>query len=101
MEIDSPPDKWDSPLAAFEAALAHERKVTDFINNLVYLARDERDNATEIFLQWFVNEQVEEEDTTNTIVGQLKLIQGSPQALFMLDKDLAGRVFTPPAGEGN
>ena len=101
MEIDSPPDKWDSPLAVFKATLEHEQKVTGFINNLVYLARDERDNATEIFLQWFVKEQVEEEDTASTILGQLKLIQGSPQALFLLDKDLAGRVFTPPAGAGN
>ena len=96
-QIEAPPNDWDSPLEAFEATLVHEQKVTGLINDLVYLARDERDNATEIFLQWFVSEQVEEEDSVNTVLGQLKLIKDSPQALFMLDKELAQRIFTPPA----
>ena len=61
--IDAPPGDWKSPLEVFKATLEHEQKVTGLINDLVYLARDERDNATEIFLQWFVKEQVEEEDT--------------------------------------
>ena len=95
--IEAPPSDWDSPLAVFAATLAHEQKVTGLINNLVYLARDEKDNASEIFLQWFVNEQVEEEDSVNTILGQLKRVQSSPEAMFMLDKELAQRVFTPPA----
>jgi len=69
--IDAPPLEWDSPLAVFKSGLEHEQKVTGLINDLVYLARDERDNASEIFLQWFVNEQVEEEDNASTIVGQL------------------------------
>ncbi len=98
--IEAPPGDWDSPLEAFEAAMTHEQKVTGLINDLVYLARGERDNASEIFLQWFVSEQVEEEDSVKTVLGQLKLIKGSPQALFMLDKELAQRVFTPPAAEG-
>ena len=96
-QIEAPPNDWDSPLEAFEATLVHEQKVTGLINDLVYLARNERDNATEIFLQWFVSEQVEEEDSANTVLGQLKLIKDSPQALFMLDKELAQRIFTPPA----
>ena len=95
--IEAPPSEWDSPLEAFKATLAHEQKVTGLINDLVYLAREEKDNATEIFLQWFVSEQVEEEDSVNTVLGQLKLIKDSPQALFMLDKELAQRTFTPPA----
>jgi len=78
--IEEPPAKWDSPLAVFQATLEHEQKVTGLINDLVFLAREERDNATEIFLQWFVNEQVEEEDNASTILGQLKLIKDSPQA---------------------
>ncbi len=99
--IDAPPGDWKSPLDVFKATLEHEQKVTGLINDLVYLARDERDNATEIFLQWFVKEQVEEEDTASGILGQLKLVEGSPQALFLMDRELGQRVFTPPAaGEG-
>jgi ferritin len=95
--IKAPPSNWDSPLAVFEVTLEHERKVTGLINDLVYLARQEKDNASEIFLQWFVNEQVEEEDNVSKVLGQLKLIKDSPQALFMMDKEIGQRVFTPPA----
>ncbi len=99
--IEAPPGDWKAPLDVFKATLEHEQKVTGLINDLVYLARDERDNATEIFLQWFVKEQVEEEDTASGILGQLKLVEGSPQALFLMDRELGQRVFTPPAaGEG-
>jgi ferritin len=94
--IDKPEKSWGSPVAAFEATLAHEQKVTGLINDLVYLARDERDNASEIFLQWFVKEQVEEESTADTILGKLKLSEGSPHALLMIDQELGSRVFTPP-----
>ena len=94
--IEAPPSEWKSPWDVFEATLKHEQKVPGLINDLVFLARDERDNAAEIYLQWFVNEQVEEEDNVNKILGQLKLIKDSPQAMFMLDKELAQRVFTPP-----
>ena len=97
--IDAPPASWDSTVAVFDATLKHEQMVTGLINELVYLARDERDNATEIFLQWFVKEQVEEEDSASTILGQLKLIEGSPQALFLIDRELGQRVFVPPAAE--
>ncbi len=100
--IDAPQSEWESVLAAFEATLAHEQKVTGLVNDLVYLARDERDNAAENFLQWFVNEQVEEEDNASKLVGQLKMIQDSPQALFMIDRELGQRMFTPPtAAEGD
>ena len=99
--IEAPPNQWSSPLDAFEATLVHEQKVTGMINDLVYLARDEKDNASEIFLQWYVNEQVEEEDNVGTILGQLKRIKDSPEALFMLDKELGQRIFTPPAAEGD
>ena len=95
-QIQAPPNEWDSPLAAFEAVLAHEQKVTALINDLVDLAIQEKDHAANSFLQWFVDEQVEEEDTAGTIVGQLKLIKDSPQALFLMDKELSQRVFTPP-----
>jgi ferritin len=96
-QIEAPPNQWDSPLAVFEAVLAHEQKVTGLINDLVDLAIQEKDHAANSFLQWFVDEQVEEEDNAGTIVGQLKLIKDSPQALFLMDKELSQRVFTPPA----
>lgn len=101
-QIQAPPNEWDSPLAVFEAALAHEQKVTGLINDLVDLAIQEKDHAANSSLQWFVDEQVEEEDTAGTIVGQLKLIKDSPQALFLMDKELSQRAFTPPASaKGN
>jgi ferritin len=95
--IEAPPSDWDSPLAVFEATLTHEQMVTGLINDLMDVAREEKDNASEIFLQWFVNEQVEEEDNVGKVLGQLKLIKDSPQALFMIDREMGQRVFTPPA----
>ena len=95
-QIDTPLTEWQSHMAVFEATLEHEQKVTGLINDLVYLARDERDNATEIFLQWYVNEQVEEEAGVGTIIGKLKIAHDSPQALLMTDQELGSRVFTPP-----
>jgi ferritin len=98
--IDGPPTEWKSPLAAFEAVFAHEQKVTGMINSLVDLAIKENDHATRGFLQWFVDEQVEEESSADAIVQQLKLMKDAPGALYMLDKEMARRVFTPPATEG-
>jgi len=95
--IAQPPTEWESPLAVFEATYKHEQKVTGLINNLVNLAVEEKDHATNSFLQWFVKEQVEEEDNVSTVLVQLKLIKDSPQALYMMDKELGQRVFTPPA----
>jgi len=98
--IEGPPTKWDSPLAVFEAVLAHEQKVTGLINNLVDLAIQEKDHATNSFLQWFVNEQVEEESSADDNVKQLKMMENAPGGMFMLDRELGHRVFTPPATEG-
>ncbi|OEU65391.1 MAG: ferritin [Desulfovibrio sp. S3730MH75] len=97
--IEAPQQEWASPLEAVQAVLEHEKKVTALINNLVDLAIDERDHATNIFLQWFVTEQVEEEDNVNEILNKLKLAGVEGNGMFMLDKDLATRVFTLPAGE--
>ncbi len=95
--VEGPPTDWASPLAAFQDAYAHEVKVTGLINGLVDLAIDERDHATKVFLNWFVNEQVEEESNTSTLAGQLKVMGDASGALFMLDRELGQRVFTPPA----
>jgi len=100
-QIEAPPGEWDSALAVFEAVSAHEQKVTALINQLVDLAIQQKDHATNSFLRWFVDEQVEEEGNAGKIVGQLKLIKDSPEALFLMDKELSGRVFaTPASAEG-
>jgi len=95
--IEQPPADWDSPLAVFENSLAHEKKVTSLINNLVDLSMTERDHATTIFLQWYVTEQVEEEANASGIVNKLKMIGHDASSLFALDQELGQRVFTMPA----
>lgn len=98
--IEGPPTEWDSPLAVFEAVYVHEQKVTGLINDLVDLAIKEKDHATNTFLQWFVNEQVEEESSADEVVQQLKMMENAPGGMFMLDRELGQRIFTPPAAEG-
>jgi ferritin len=97
--IDGPPTEWNSPLAAFEAVLEHEQKVTGLINDLVELALAEHDHATNIFLQWFVTEQVEEEDSAHDVIQQIKMVGEAEGGLFMLDRELGQRTFTAPAEE--
>jgi ferritin len=94
--IEAPQHTWKSTLAAFEFALSHEFVVTRRINDLVDLAQKEKDHASAIFLQWFVTEQVEEESNFGDTVNKLKLV-GDGGGLFLLDRELAARVFTPPA----
>jgi ferritin len=96
-QIETPPHTWSSPLEVFEETLKHEEKVTGLIHNLVDLAIAERDHAANAFLQWFIIEQVEEEASANEIIQNLKLAGNDPHALFMLDRELGTRVFTPPA----
>lgn len=96
LPIDAPADAWPNVLEVYEATLKHEQEVTRRINDLVHLAKEERDFATDIFLQWFVSEQVEEEETLKDIISKLRLIKGEGQGMLMLDKDMAARVFTPP-----
>ncbi|MHB9028561.1 MAG: ferritin [Candidatus Latescibacterota bacterium] len=95
--IDAPPVAWDAPRKAFEDAYAHEQIVTARINKLMDQAISESDHATAAFLQWFVTEQVEEELNASTIANQLKVSGESPNALFMLDREMAARVFTMPS----
>jgi ferritin len=99
--IEGPQTEWNSPLAVFEAISKHEQKVTGLINNLVDLAIEEKDHATNSFLQWFVTEQVEEEASADEIVQQLKMMEKAPGGMFMLDRELGQRVFTPPAQSSN
>lgn len=91
------PTEWKSPLDAFEHTLAHEQKVTGMINDLYALAESLHDYATRGKLDWFVSEQVEEEETAQTLIDRLKLTGEDGLALYMLDTELASRTYTVPS----
>lgn len=96
-KIDRPDQTWSSPLDAFTKALAHEEFISRNINDLFDLSLAAKDHAAHSFLKFFIDEQVEEEKNASEIVGRLKLIGDSASGLFMLDNELAQRVYTPPA----
>jgi ferritin len=87
--------EWKSPLDVFQETYTHETKVTKMINDLLELAMKEKDHATVNMLQWFVDEQVEEEDSADEIVQKLKLVGKQGNGLFMIDRELAQRAYTP------
>ena len=87
----------ETALSLFEKSLAHEQHITECIFKLKDLARSESDHATDVFLEWFVNEQVEEEASTRAVIDQLKMVDGNPNGLFMIDRELAAR--QPDAAE--
>jgi ferritin len=89
--IDQPPAKFKSPLEVFQQALEHERKVTGMIHRLYAVAAKENDYATQVMLQWFIEEQVEEERSASDIVEQLKMIGDQSVGLFMLDQQVGAR----------
>jgi ferritin len=97
--IDKPSVEYESPKAAFEAALAHEKFISGKIHDLYALAMEERDYASRPLLHWFIEEQVEEEASAKDIIDQLNLVADSKMGLYMLDKELGTRVFTPPSAE--
>jgi len=99
MPIDGPGTSWKSPLAVFQETFKHEQLVSSLINKLVDISVKEKDHATNSFLKWFVDEQVEEEASADEIVQQLKLVGGQGHGIFMLDRELGQRAFTPPAAE--
>lgn len=95
--IAQPPAEFMSPLDMFERTLAHEQFVTKSINELVDFAIAEKDHATNILLQWYVTEQIEEEGNDNEIIAKLKLVGDDGNGLLMVDRELAMRVFMQPA----
>ena len=94
--IDKVPTEWKSPQHVFEETYKHEQKVTKLIENLVDIAENEKDRATYNMLQWFIDEQVEEEDSADEILQKIKLIGKNGNGIFMLDRELSQRVFNPP-----
>jgi len=95
--IQAPPDSWESPLDLFKAALEHEKHITGRINHMVKVARDLSDNATYNMLQWFVEEQVEEEANVGEVVQQLNIVGKDGRGVLMIGKDLGTRIFSVPA----
>ncbi|SHH39287.1 ferritin [Thermosipho atlanticus] len=89
--IEKPKCKWDSPLAAFEDAKNHEKFITDSIHKLFELAMEEKDYATMSMLEWFIDEQVEEEAQTEEIVSKIKALLSTPNGMYLLDKELGQR----------
>lgn len=95
-QLDKPKAKYASILDAFESALEHERQVTAWINEIMVVAVKEKDFASQVFLNFFINEQVEEEESFTKHVDTLKFIAADPHATLLFDRELAGRVFVPP-----
>lgn len=95
--ISQPKNNWDASLAAFEDALDHEKHVTALIDKLVDLSIEESDHATNSFLQWFVDEQVEEEAVVDAVIQDLKRVGDFPPGVFLLDRELAA---SPTGDEG-
>ncbi|MCP4482375.1 MAG: ferritin [bacterium] len=95
--VEAPENDFSSPKNLFEETLEHERFVTGLVYDLVKLAKEESDFATDNFLQWFIKEQVEEEATASEILQKMNLIGDDKQSLLMLDQELAKRVFVNTA----
>ncbi len=96
--IEQPPFKFESPLDIFQQGIKHEEYVTSLINTMVDVAIDEHNHAARSFLNWFVDEQVEEEDNFNSVIGKLKLIEkGAGGGMFMMDKEMSTRIFAMPS----
>lgn len=94
--IAEPPSTFESTLDMFTQTLTHEQYITQSINDLMDLAVSLKDHATQIFLEWYVTEQIEEEENDNDIILQLKIIGDNPHALLMLDRELTARTVNVP-----
>ncbi|MBN2892010.1 MAG: ferritin [Bacteroidales bacterium] len=97
--IEKPQAEWKDIIDVFESTFEHEKHVTSLVHNLMSVAHEEKDYASVSFLQWFVDEQVEEEANVDELLQQLKLVEGKGSGLFMLDREAKARVFTPPVAQ--
>ena len=91
------PTAWNSVLEMFEQTLAHEKKVTALINNLAFIANEDRDFASINRLVWFIDEQVEEEESAREMIAAVEAVEGNKYGMYMLDKELATRVYNTPS----
>ena len=91
------PTEWDSVLDMFKQTLEHEKKVTALINNLASVANEDRDYASINRLNWFIDEQVEEEESARDMISAVEAVEDNKYGMYMLDKELAARVYTVPS----
>ena len=89
--------QWDSVLDMFKDTLAHEKKVTAMINNIAAIAEEDRDYASINRITWFIDEQVEEEESARDMIATFEAVEGNKYGMYMLDKELAARVYTAPS----
>lgn len=99
--IKEPPRQFDTVQIVFKDVYEHEQKVTQSINKLITLANKENDYATQTFLQWYVNEQREEEALMRNVLDRIRLIGDGPQSLYFIDKELDAINKAAVAAEGN
>ena len=97
LPIDEVPAQWDSVLEMFKHTLEHEKKVTSLINNLAFIANEDRDFASINRLTWFIDEQVEEEESARDMITAFEVVEGNKYGMYMLDKELAARTYTQPS----
>ena len=97
LPIEEVPATWNSVLDMYKQTLEHEKKVTSLINNLAYIANEDRDFASINRLNWFIDEQVEEEEAARDMIAAVEAVEGNKYGMYMLDKELAARVYTTPS----
>ena len=95
--IDKPDKTYTTVLDPLVAAAEHERYVTALINDIYHECHEAKDYRTMKFLDWFVDEQMEEEDNADSMVSRYKLFGGDPRGLYLLDQEYAARVYAPPS----
>lgn len=95
--IDEVPTEWDSVLTMYQQTLEHEKKVTALINNLAAIAKEDADFASINRIVWFIDEQVEEEESARDMIQAVEAVEGNKYGMYMLDKELAARVYNVPS----
>lgn len=97
LPIEEVPYAWNSVLDMYLHTLEHEKKVTSLINNLSAIAHEDRDFASLNRLVWFIDEQVEEEESAREMISAVEAVEGNKYGMYMLDKELAARTYTTPS----
>ena len=97
LPIEAVPSSWDSVLDMYRQTLEHEKKVTSLIRNLADIAAEDKDHASMNRLIWFIDEQVEEEESARDMINAFEAVEGNKYGMYMLDKELAARVYNTPS----
>ena len=97
LPIEPVPSTWNTVLDMFKQTLEHEKRVTAMINNLAFIANEDRDFASINRLVWFIDEQVEEEESAREMIASFEAVEDNKYGLYMLDKELASRIYNVPS----